>query len=125
MGKGLKALVFPTSNLAKSRELLSRVLGIDPVFDDPAYVGFQLGGLDIGLDPNGKSRGMTGATPMFEVDDIRETVAALTAAGATIVEDVEPVGGGHFIAMLSDPDGNMIGLGQTSGQPEDAGSPDG
>ena len=115
MGKGLKALVFPTSNLATSRELLSRVLGIDPVFDDPAYVGFQLGGLDIGLDPNGKSRGMTGATPMFEVEDIRETVAALTAAGATIVEDVEPVGGGHFIAMLSDPDGNMIGLGQTPG----------
>lgn len=112
MDKGLKALVFPTTNLAQSKELLSVVLGVDPVFDDPAYVGFQVGGLDIGLDPNGKIRGMTGATPMFEVDDIRKTVAALTAAGATIVEDVEPVGAGHFIALLSDPEGNMIGLGQ-------------
>jgi predicted enzyme related to lactoylglutathione lyase len=113
MGKGLKAVVFPTSDLTKSKEILSLALGVAPVFDEPHYVGFQVGGLDIGLDPNGASRGMTGATPMFEVDDIRETVATMTAAGCSIVEDVEPVGGGHFIAMLSDPDGNMIGLGQT------------
>jgi predicted enzyme related to lactoylglutathione lyase len=113
MSKGLKALVFPTSDLAKSKELLSHILGVAPVFDEPFYVGFQVNGLDIGLDPNGAGRGMTGATPMFEVDDIRATVAAMTAAGCAIVEDVESVGGGHFIATLSDPDGNMIGLGQT------------
>jgi predicted enzyme related to lactoylglutathione lyase len=114
MDKSLSSLVFPTSDLAKSKELLSRVLGADPVFDDPHYVGFQVGGLDIGLDPNGKSRGMTGATPFFEVDDIRETVDALTTAGATIVEDVRPVGGGRSVAILADPDGNMIGLSQSS-----------
>jgi predicted enzyme related to lactoylglutathione lyase len=113
MGNGLTAVVFPTSDLAKSKELLSRVLGADPVFDEPFYVGWQIGGLNIGLEPNGKNRGMTGATPMFEVDDIRQTVDMLVAAGAVIVEDVEPVGGGNFIALLSDPDGNMIGLGQT------------
>ena len=75
MSNGLKAVVFPTSDLAKSKELLSLVLGVAPVFDEPYYVGFQVKGLDIGLDPNGESRGMTGATPMFEVDDIRATVA--------------------------------------------------
>ena len=89
------------------------MLGARPAFDEPFYVGWQIGGLSIGLDPNGKSRGMTGVTPVFEVDDIQETVAALTALGATIVEDVQPVGGGNLIAMLSDADGNMIGLGQT------------
>jgi predicted enzyme related to lactoylglutathione lyase len=114
MDKNLSALVFPTSDLAKSKELLSRVLGADPAFDDPHYVGFQVGRLDIGLDPNGKNRGMTGATPFFEVDEIRETVGALTTAGATIVEDVRPVGGGRFVAILSDPDGNRIGLSQSS-----------
>ena len=113
MAKGLTTLVFPTSDVAKSKELFSRVLGTQPTFDEPFYVGWQIGGLNIGLDPSGKGRGMTGATPVFEVDDIRETVAALAAAGATIVEDVQPVGGGNLIAMLSDPDGNMIGLGQT------------
>ena len=95
MGKGLSALVFPTSDPEKSKELLSIVLGGQPAFDDPHYVGWQVAGLNVGLDPNGENRGMAGATPFFEVDDIRETVAALTAAGATIVEDVEPVGGGQ------------------------------
>ncbi len=113
MTKGLTALVFPTADVAKSKQLFSRVLGAEPAFDEPFYVGWQIGGLNIGLDPNGKSRGMTGATPVFEVDDIRKTVADLVAVGCTIVEDVEPVGGGNLIAMLSDPDGNMIGLGQT------------
>jgi predicted enzyme related to lactoylglutathione lyase len=113
MANNLTALVFPTSDVAKSKELLSRVLGTQPVFDEPFYVGWQIGGLNIGLDPSGKGRGMTGATPVFEVEDIHETVAALAALGATVVEDVQPVGGGNLIAMLSDADGNMIGLGQT------------
>jgi predicted enzyme related to lactoylglutathione lyase len=113
MGKGLTALMFPTSDLAKSKELFSRLLGAEPAFDEPFYVGWQFGGFSIGLDPSGPARGMTGATPVFEVDDIRETVAALEAAGAAIVEDVQPVGGGNLIALMSDPDGNMIGLGQT------------
>ena len=112
MAGGLTALMFPTSDVARSKELFSRVLGVQPAFDEPFYVGWQIAGLSIGLDPAGASRGMTGATPVFEVDDIRETVTAMVAAGATIVEDVQPVGGGNLIALLSDPDGNMIGLGQ-------------
>jgi predicted enzyme related to lactoylglutathione lyase len=112
MNSRLTAVVYPTSDLAKAKAMLSRVLGGDPTYDDPYYVGFDVGGLQIGLDPNGEDRGMTGATPMFEVDDIHETVAALKAAGATVVEDVRSVGGGNLIAMVSDDDGNMIGLGQ-------------
>ena len=112
MSKGMTALVFPTSDPEKAKELFTRVFGA-PVFDEPFYIGWQVGGLNVGLDPNGKDRGMTGATPVFEVDDIRRTVDDLVAGGATLVEDVQPVGGGNLIAMLSDPDGNMIGLGQT------------
>jgi predicted enzyme related to lactoylglutathione lyase len=114
MGEGLSALIFPTSDPAKAKALLSRVLGAEPAFDDSLYVGWQIGGVNIGLDPNGEGRGMTGATPFFEVDDIRATVAALKAAGADLVEDVRPVGGGMLVAILSDPDGNMIGLSQSA-----------
>jgi predicted enzyme related to lactoylglutathione lyase len=113
MDKGLGALVFPTSDPAKTKELLSLVLGGKPDFDDAYYVGWQVAGLNIGLDPNGRNRGMKGATPFFEVDDIRETVAALKAAGATIEEDVRRVDGGMLVAILSDPEGNMIGLSQS------------
>jgi hypothetical protein len=56
---------------------------------------------------------MSGATPFWEVDDIHDTVAALTDASATIAENVRDVGGGKLIAILEDEDGNMIGLTQT------------
>ena len=112
MSKGLTAVVFPTSDIAKSKQLLTRVLGVEPTYDDPYYIGYEVGGVQIGLDPSGDERGITGATPMFEVDDIRETVSAMKAMGATVVEDVRDVGGGNLIALLSDDDGNMIGLGQ-------------
>jgi predicted enzyme related to lactoylglutathione lyase len=118
MGKGLSALVFPTSDPAKAKQLLSRALGEEPAFDDAYYVGWQIAGLNIGLDPNGKKRGMKGATPFFDVDDIHQAVAALKAAGATVAEDIRPVGGGMLVAILSDHDGNMIGVSQESAAAE-------
>ena len=38
MANGLTSLVFPTSDVVKSKELFSRVLGADPVFEEPFYV---------------------------------------------------------------------------------------
>jgi predicted enzyme related to lactoylglutathione lyase len=73
-------------------------------------VGFQTADQHIGLDPNGRQRGMTGATPFWEVDDIEGVVAGLVEAGATIVEDVHHIGDGGLVAIVSDADGNMIGL---------------
>jgi predicted enzyme related to lactoylglutathione lyase len=113
MNKGVSTLIYPVSDIDGARDLFSRLLGVNPVMDQPYYVGFNLAGQDIGLDPTGWDRGMTGATPFWEVDDIRETVVVLTAAGATIAEDVRDVGGGKLIAILEDADGNMIGLAQT------------
>jgi predicted enzyme related to lactoylglutathione lyase len=56
---------------------------------------------------------MTGATPFFDVDEIRDVVGALVEDGATVAEDVRDVGGGLLVAMLKDAEGNMIGLRQT------------
>ena len=57
---------------------------------------------------------MTGATPFWDVDDVADAVAALTAAGATVVEAAHDVGGGLLVAIVKDSDGNMIGLRQTA-----------
>ena len=113
MSSGIKTILYPTSDLGATKRLLTTLLGIEPFVDEPYYVGFQLGEIQIGIDPTGEDRGMTGATPFFEVDDIRAAVDELKAAGADIVEDVRAVGGGKQIAMLSDAEGSMIGLAQT------------
>ena len=114
MSGEVKTILFPTSDIEATKRLFTRLLGTEPFVDEPYYVGFQIGDIQIGIDPSGEDRGMTGATPFFEVGDIRATIAELTASGADLVEDARGVGGGKQIAMLSDSEGSMIGLSQTS-----------
>lgn len=116
MNKGVSTVVFPVSDLASAKAVFSSLLGVEPLYDDPYYVGYALAEDSdvpiLGLDPNGHKRGMTGATPFWEVDDIRVAVDELAETGATVVEDVHDVGGGGLVAILADGDGNMIGLTQ-------------
>lgn len=113
MNKGVSVVLYPVSDLASAKALFTRLLGVDPMADAPFYVGFEVAGQQIGLVQGGGQQGMTGATPFWEVDDIREAVAGLTTAGAKIIEDVHEVAGGLLVASLTDADGNMIGLRQT------------
>jgi predicted enzyme related to lactoylglutathione lyase len=78
--------------------------------DEPYYVGFRVGGQELGLDPNGHREGAVG---YWEVDDIEQRVAALRDAGAAEVEGIHDVGGGKRVATLKDADGNLIGLSET------------
>ena len=114
MSSAANTILYPTSDIEASKRLFVSLLGVQPMADEPYYVGFQVGDQQIGLDPTGDDRGMTGATPFFEVADIRAKVDELKAAGADVAEDVRSVGGGRMVAMLSDADGNMIGLMQTT-----------
>jgi predicted enzyme related to lactoylglutathione lyase len=112
MESRIQTILYPVSDLARSKSLLQDVLGAEPVADAPYYVGFQIGDVHIGLDPNGEKRGMRGVTPFFATEDIRASIAQLVESGATLVEHAHEVGGGLIIAILSDMDGNMIGLSQ-------------
>ena len=112
MTQGLDTILFPVADIAAARSLFSALLGVEPYLDQPYYVAFNAGGQDIGLDPNGHRRGMTGAVAYWKVDDIAASLKALLAAGATTVEEPKDVGGGKLVALLKDVDGNMIGLSQ-------------
>jgi hypothetical protein len=78
--------------------------------DEPYYVGFNVEGQDIGLDPRSKSKGMTEPIAYWHVDDIEESLKALLGAGAEAHQGVRDVGGGKLIASVKDADGNVIGL---------------
>ena len=112
MNHGIKTVLYPASDLEKTKVLFKALSGADPVADSPYYVGFDIAGQQIGLDPNGVGRGMTGATPFWDVDDIAGTMTALEAAGATVVEASHDVANGLLVAIMKDSDGSMIGLRQ-------------
>ncbi|KPI20434.1 Glyoxalase-like domain containing protein [Actinobacteria bacterium OK074] len=110
MTAGVRTIIYPVKDLDRAKALFSALLGVEPYADQPYYVGFKDAGQDIGLDPNGHAKGMTGAVPFWHVDDIRGTLTALLEAGARPLQDVQDVGGGRLIASVQDPDGNLVGL---------------
>lgn len=110
MTEGLETIIFPVSDLAKAKAVYGGLLGAQPSMDAPYYVGFDVGGQHVGLDPNGHGNGMSGPVGYWHVDDITSSLKALLDTGADVVQDVTGVGGGRLIATVEDADGNVIGL---------------
>ncbi|MEW2487117.1 glyoxalase [Streptomyces sp. NPDC048411] len=107
MTAGIKTIIYPVKDLAGAKSLFITLLGTEPVRDEPYYVGYRVAGQDIGPDPHGHSKGMTGPLAYWHVDDIE---AGLLEAGAETVQAIQDVGGGKLTASLKDADGNAIGL---------------
>ncbi len=108
--EGIKTIIYPVKDLAQAKALYSALAGVPPSTDEAYYVGFSVGGQDIGLDPNGHNAGMTGPVGYWHVDDIKKSLQLLLAAGAQAQREVSDVGGGKLIASVRDADGNAIGL---------------
>jgi predicted enzyme related to lactoylglutathione lyase len=109
---GMRTVIYPVTDLEASKSIFGALLGAEPVVDSPYYVQFSADGLDIGLDPNGHRHGQSGPVPYWEVDDITLAVDTLKKAGATEVQPVKDVGGGLLVAVVTDPEGNAIGVRQ-------------
>ena len=114
MTAGINLVVFPVSNLAQAKTLYSTLLGTAPYADQPYYVGFRVGDQEIGLDPNGHQKGQRGPLGYCAVSDVAASLQSLLEAGATLQQPVTDVGGGKRIAVVTDADGNTIGLIQSS-----------
>jgi predicted enzyme related to lactoylglutathione lyase len=110
MAAGLQTIIYPVKDVDRAKALFTALLGVEPYADEPYYVGYKAAGQDVGLNPNGHAQGLTGPVPYWHVTDIRDRLAALVAAGAEVLQDVQDVGNGRLIASLKDADGNLVGL---------------
>ncbi|MFF5439108.1 VOC family protein [Streptomyces achromogenes] len=123
MAAGLQTIIYPVKDLDRAKAVFGALLGVEPYADEPYYVGYKAAGQDVGLDPSGHAKGMTGPVPYWHVTDLRERLAALLAAGAELLQDAQDVGGGRLIAFVKDPDGNHVGLLQDPSAPSDPSGP--
>ncbi len=108
---GLRTVIYKVSDLERARAWYSDVLGQAPYFDQPFYVGFSVGGFELGLDPD--TDGVTpggGVIAYWGVDDADMALARLIRLGATAHGGVQDVGDGIRLAVVSDPDGNLFGV---------------
>ena len=106
---GLRTAIYPVPDLAAGKAWYSRVLGREPYFDQPFYVGYAVGGFELGLLPSAQP-GTVGPQPLWGVADIETAYARLLELGATALEPVAEVGGGIKVAAVQDPFGNRFGI---------------
>ena len=106
---GLRTVAYPTPDLAAAKAWYEKVLGQAPYFDQPFYVGFAVGGFELGLIPDGEP-GTAGSQALWGVADVESALARLLELGATIIEPITDVGGGIRVAAVKDPFGNRFGI---------------
>jgi predicted enzyme related to lactoylglutathione lyase len=106
---GLRTAIYPVTDMDRGKSWYSQVLGRAPYFDEPFYVGFSVGGFELGLIPDG-TPGAVGVQTYWGVPDIVAETARLQTLGAVVHEPVKDVGGGIKVALLKDPFGNLLGI---------------
>ena len=108
---GLRTAVYHAPDLRKAKAWYSKILGIEPYFDQPFYVGFNVGGYELGLDPDPSlSAGSSGVVVYWGVSDADAAVKRLLSLGATERTNVQGVGEGIRVAALLDPFRNVFGV---------------
>ena len=111
MFQGLRTVIYNPGDMDKGKAWYRQVLGIDPYFDEPFYIGFNVGGYELGL-----STGMppaaqnAGVVAYWGVANIEQAFQRLIDLGATEAGKIEDVGDGIKTATVLDPFGNLIGI---------------
>lgn len=109
MLQGLRTVCYPVTDIIQGKHWYSQVLEQQPYFDEPFYVGFTVGGFELGLIPDGIPS-TDGSMVYWGVTDMGAALERLVHLGATVLEDVHDVGGGIQTAAVRDPFGNRLGI---------------
>jgi catechol 2,3-dioxygenase-like lactoylglutathione lyase family enzyme len=105
---GLRTVIYPAPDLGASKAWWTDLLGIAPYFDEPFYVGFNVGGYELGLLPTGSTS--DGALTYWGVPDVSAAVAASLARGATEHTPASNVGDDIVTATVRTPQGAIVGF---------------
>jgi predicted enzyme related to lactoylglutathione lyase len=109
---GLRTTIYKVSELQKAKEWYSNAFQTKPYFDEPFYVGFDIAGYELGLQPEERpSFDKTASVVTYwGVEDIEQAYADFIKLGAAENEKPVNVGGDIVTATVKDPWGNVIGL---------------
>ncbi|UVW30157.1 VOC family protein [Massilia sp. H6] len=105
----MRTVVYPVTDLHAATAWYQQVVGQAPYFNEAFYVGFEVGGFELGLVPDGEP-GTSGATAYWGTQDADAELARLIGLGAAVEAPVTDVGGGIRVATVRDPFGNLFGV---------------
>ncbi len=111
MLQGLRTVVYHVADLAEAKRWYMQVLGLPPYFDEPFYVGFNVGGYELGLNPDLSNTAADGQSfAYWGVKDATAALARLLELGAEPHGEIQDVGDGVCLATVRDPWGNILGV---------------
>jgi hypothetical protein len=105
---GLRTTIYPAGDLERSKRWFESLLEIEPYFDQPFYVGFNVAGYELGLDPDADPS--KGPISYWGVADAAVALSDLLRAGAREHLSVREVGEGIRVASVFEPGGGIFAV---------------
>ena len=109
---GLRTTIYKVPDLQSAKEWYARAFQVEPYFDEPFYVGFNVAGYELGLleEDFAAAEKTANVLSYWGVENIDDEIERFIELGAT--EDAKPtnVGGEIMVASVKDPWGNVVGL---------------
>jgi len=97
----LRTVIYHVPDLPRAKQWYSTAFGVTPYFDEPFYVGFNIGGFELGLDPDikgVKARAGRPTVAYWGVANADKAVEHFVQAGAKLTSPVRDVGEGIRVA---------------------------
>ncbi len=111
---GLRTAIYKVSDLAAATTWYAKIFRIEPYFNEPYYVGFNIGGYELGLQTEDTENAGKEKNPnvivYWGVEEIQKEFDRLLEEGATVHEQPTNVGGELMVATVLDPWGNVLGM---------------
>src|SRR6478752_3504829 len=109
---GLRTCIYKVGDITKAKAWYNNVFQSTPYFDEPFYVGYNIAGYELGLQPeeNPTTNKPDSVLTYWGVNDVEKEYQRFLTAGATEHEKPQNVGGEIVVAAVKDPWGNIIGF---------------
>ncbi len=115
MIKTVWCVTFYVSDLKRAAKLYEETLGLEKKYEYSSYVGFECGGVEIGLIPKlTAGQKVSPLSPSVEllVDDVEKVYNELKNKGVKFIKELHDEPGGGRQATFTDPDGNILEIAQ-------------
>ncbi len=109
---GLRTAIYKVSDVRMATAWYASAFKTKPYFEEPYYVGFNIGGFELGLQPEEKptTDKPESVITYWGVNEIHSEYFRLLELGADEHEKPTNVGGDIMVASVKDPWGNILGI---------------
>ena len=109
---GLRTVGYKVADIDAAKDWYTKVLGVEPYFDMPFYVGYNVAGYELGLQPDeaGTEVKTNNVVTYWGVENVQTCYDELLANGAKAHGAPIDVGEGIIVASVLDPWGNAFGI---------------